>query len=522
MSQARILQSADGVHCPHCDEWVRQPADESIMSAPCPGCGADVVLRYEEEPEPVQQSGKSGAKLAGLLVCISAATIIGIYGFSIYRVKQSGGELTAVVVQPRPGDATIAATPEETAPGSDLARPEDEPSDTGQPADESGQKDPDVPDGGSSPPIMLTMIDEMDDHDIDPTDQPLPRDVTLADKPTHGDEPTVPGDVAVVVDPGPVDAPVDTTAAIVPPVDHSTDTAPSVQPPVDVAAPRATPVPIAPPTVDVPADTTPTDVAVAESPDPVGQIDEPAEPVVEAPPFNEEEYLESGWKSDASEVLRGFLAAQSLEERSSYVLDTDTVKASMRALQRRGIEPWQGLTPDDFKHIDLSEADRRKGIFLMLRETTADAPGATADRCYAFFKRTEGGLKLDFEVFAQTTGRLFHQFVDRPQPGFAQVFRVFITEDPAPREPETQNHQTYFVAGLSNFSTATRIRVTNVSPVGRILGAANFKSEDGSRRVMRNATVELRWTDQPENSTIELSRFICWEFLGLGGEPLDD
>jgi hypothetical protein len=275
------------------------------------------------------------------------------------------------------------------------------------------------------------------------------------------------------------------------------------------------------PEVDEPLDPQPPEVVVVD--DPMPPIEAPQPPLIEEEVvvFDEEEFLATGWKIEASDVLRGFMAAESADERSAYVLESARASSSMRAMQQDPL-PWGGLEVQDFKHIDLSEADRRKGIFLMLRETPVDGLPEKSSRSYAFFKRTENGLKLDFEILSQTTGKAFQRFIERPQSGVSRIFRVFIAEDPNPRDAETKIFNSYFIAGLSDFSAATRVRVTSESPVGKILAAADFTSEDGSRRIMRNATVELRWTDQPENSAIELSRFICWEFLGLGGEPLED
>ena len=39
-------------------------------------------------------------------------------------------------------------------------------------------------------------------------------------------------------------------------------------------------------------------------------------------------------------------------------------------------------------------------------------------------------------------------------------------------------------------------------------------------KLIREATVELVWTGQTDNPTLEIKRFICWEFLGLGGKEI--
>ena len=230
---------------------------------------------------------------------------------------------------------------------------------------------------------------------------------------------------------------------------------------------------------------------------------------------------EAGWKADASVVLRQFLAATTHEERLTHVLAPERIGPQLAAYHRDADATDYGITVEDFTHADLSESDHEKGIFLMVHDDESVENAATAPlRTYAFFKQTGDGLKLDWEVFRQTRHAMFKDFIDRPQPGVSRVFRVFITVDPSPGAANYPNHRAYYITDLGNFKAATRIRVTNASPAGSILSSMDFDGEGEGRHIMRTATVELRWTDQPENSVIELSKFICWEFLGLGGEPI--
>jgi hypothetical protein len=479
MSKSLILESSAGMNCPHCDEWVRQPGDPSITIAECPSCGAEV--EFPTSVVPAQSLRKSSGVMNGFLVGASAAVILGIYGYSIFNAGKTGEALLAAPVDPRVVDRPLRPSPQ----------PDDSTTTDTTPDDELAQQDSPPVQPDPMPPVMLSIVEMLDDEDDIPSGDPPSTDAPVAEVPKPPDATTPPTDVAQLVDPTMPEAG-DAT-----PIDPTDDETLVAEPP-------------------------PSDVASVADPLPADETEDATVNTGDIAPFDEEEYLKNGWKFEASEVLRGFMAARNIEERSNYVHNPELVRTVMRTVERQGNPPWKGLTPDDFTHIDLSEADRRKGIFLMLRETPDEDPAANSNRSYAFFKRTAQGLKLDFEVFAQTTGRAFQRFIDAPKPGHAEVFRVFITEDPVASQFETANSQSYVVAGLSNFSAATRIRMTSVSPVGQILAAANFTSEDGSRRVMRNATVELRWTDQPENSALEMSRFICWEFLGLGGEPLDE
>ncbi len=267
---------------------------------------------------------------------------------------------------------------------------------------------------------------------------------------------------------------------------------------------------------------------------------------------NEAEYLKTGWQKDAHAVLEGFIAGDSAEEKIPFILNGP-------AMAERLDEFYGGSVIDDsdtpasaFTPYDLSMEDRRdKGIFLMTYERPpqfdmkeffrplaslevqygvdeadlllsyiARAGNFTMDpvRVYAFFKRTPAGLKLDWEVFAQTKYRTFQNFVELPEPGRTGVFRVLMVED-VPDRNNPAGVRTYRMMDPANKEDTGRVNVVVDSEVGRALSVINWRgSKEESRPIARTATVELTWTDaaQPE---LTISRFICWEFLGLGGEP---
>ena len=54
------------------------------------------------------------------------------------------------------------------------------------------------------------------------------------------------------------------------------------------------------------------------------------------------------------------------------------------------------------------------------------------------------------------------------------------------------------------------------SEVGRRLTPVNWRGGSGDRHIERTATIELTWQGE-DPPRIEISRFLCWEFLGLGG-----
>lgn len=485
MPKAKVLHSNGGMNCPHCDEWIRQPDDPSVTSVDCPSCGANVEVVVATQP--ARPPRKSSGAVPALLVVASIAVILGIYGYSIYDAKYAGQDQVAAFVPPTAPESATEEIVLEEFPASDAESP---PPALPELVEQTG-------DAELTPPAIPELIDDLEETIT--ADVVAPTDAVVFEDSMPDEVASPVAEVAPLTGPVPFEEPVEDTVIVEAPDEDDPPRAVAV---VDDAEPAI---------------------------EPAEPVDEPVEPAIESiaaieeeAPFDEEAYLQAGWKIEAAEVLHGFMASGNMEERRAFVLNPELVAASMRAIERQGSLPWQGLTVENFKHIDLSEADRRKGIFLMLRETPGEDAATDANRSYAFFKRTDQGLKLDFEVFVQSTGRTFQQFIAAPQPGFSQVFRVFITLDPTGANSTADNYRTYFLAGLSDLGSATRIRVTNGSPVGQILSDANFTSEDGSRRVMRNATVELRWTDQPDHSALEISRFICWEFLGLGGDTSEE
>ena len=141
-------------------------------------------------------------------------------------------------------------------------------------------------------------------------------------------------------------------------------------------------------------------------------------------------------------------------------------------------------------------------------------------RVHAFFKRTDAGLKLDWEVFAQTKYRLFQSFVELPDIGRPETFRVLMVEDVPDKGQGVSGTRTYRLVDPANMGDSARINVLLDSEIGRALSIINWRGTKQTEPITRTATVELAWTGQTDNPTLEIKRFICWEFLGLGGKEI--
>jgi len=268
-------------------------------------------------------------------------------------------------------------------------------------------------------------------------------------------------------------------------------------------------------------------------------------------PAHEVNYLRVGWQKDASRVLQGFMEARTSKDKLPYVIGGETMAARLAEFYGESAIDDSDTPAASFSVYELSEEDRRRGLFMMtydqppqfeMREffrplatlevqhgldeadllltTLARAANFAMDplRVHAFFKRTPDGLKLDWEIFAQTKYRTFQHFVELPEPGQSGVFRVFIVEDVPDADQDGKGSRTYRLSDPANITDAARIRVEEDSDVGRTLSVINWRGTEDGRPLTRTATVELSWDGGKNPPQLRISRFICWEFLGLGGE----
>lgn len=274
-------------------------------------------------------------------------------------------------------------------------------------------------------------------------------------------------------------------------------------------------------------------------------------PIGMDPAVKEANYLRTGWQKEATQVLRNFLSASTSQEKLPHILHSE-------ALTSRIEDFYGGVTIDDsdtpaeaFSIYELSAEDHARGLFMMvfdqppqfdlkeffrplaslevqygideadlLLTTLARAGNFAMEpmRVHAFFKRTPQGLKLDWEIFAQTKYRTFQNFVELPETGQTGVFRVFVVEDVPDKGRLEAGTRTYRMADPANTTDTARVNVKVDSETGRTLSIINWRGTKESRPITRTATVELSWTGDVAAPELEISRFICWEFLGLGGK----
>ena len=267
--------------------------------------------------------------------------------------------------------------------------------------------------------------------------------------------------------------------------------------------------------------------------------------------IREANYIRIGWQADAYDVLGKFIEGKTVEEKLPYVLNGGQLRDKMELFYGGVLINDEDTPADSFSIQELSEEDRKRGIFMLtydqppqfaLREffrplaplevqygleepdlllsTVARIGNFSMEpvRVHAFFKRTDSGLKLDWETFAQTKYRTFQSFVELPDLGRPETFRVLIVEDVPDKGQGVAGSRTYRMVDPANLEDSVRVNVRIDSEIGKTLSVINWRGTKQGTPVTRTATVELEWAGQPESPELQIRRFICWEFLGLGGE----
>lgn len=267
--------------------------------------------------------------------------------------------------------------------------------------------------------------------------------------------------------------------------------------------------------------------------------------------IREANYIRIGWQQDAFDTLENYVRATTVAGKLPYIADNGEIRARMDAFYGGVDYINDSDTPaGSFSVQTLSEEDRKRGIFMLTYDQPPQfslkdffRPLATLEvqygidqadlllstmarvsnfalepvRVHAFFKRTEGKLLLDWEVFAQTKYRRLRNFVELPDPGQSEVFRVLIVEDVPDKGQGVAGARTYRLADPANLGDSARVNVRLDSEAGRALSIINWRGTKQGNPITRTATVNLGWTDDSERPRLEIKRFICWEFLGLGG-----
>lgn len=268
--------------------------------------------------------------------------------------------------------------------------------------------------------------------------------------------------------------------------------------------------------------------------------------------IQEERYRKTGWQDEAREVLEQFLGARTTAGKAAWSLrgsellpemeafyggadidDSDTPASAFSAMEllpedvERGIHMFVYDLPPQFElkeffrplaPLEVQYGLERADVLLASMAQVSNFESGPL-KVYAFFKRTPDGLRLDWETFVQTKYRTFRNFIEIPEAGRARVFRVYLLEDVPEKGRAPAGTRTYRVVDPAHTSDAVRVSVPVDSEMGRALSILNWRGIKDARPSTKTATVELEWS-QEESPRVLLKRFICWEFLGIGGEAV--
>lgn len=240
-------------------------------------------------------------------------------------------------------------------------------------------------------------------------------------------------------------------------------------------------------------------------------------------------------KPSANPTLIKYLAATTLEDKLNHVLNAEELHPKMEAFYKEGMINEMGTPASAFTFVKLPEADSKKGFILFsYDEPTKTAPSvqgqpkpptpanplAPRTKILAFLKETDQGVKLDWEVFAQTKYRTYSQFIKTPAIGKSEIFRLVITRELVEKSATPPTNSSYEFADPAHLGDIATISPDPKSQAGLALAALDADSIRLSSEIQRTATVELTWAGNPEAPQLVIKRFICWEFLGLGGKEI--
>lgn len=259
------------------------------------------------------------------------------------------------------------------------------------------------------------------------------------------------------------------------------------------------------------------------------------------------DYQTEGWKKDASAILGKFLSAKTREDKASCVI------GGMETLQR--LEKQYGsdiyreaeTQLDSFLPIQLNKTDSERNIFLMaydrpaqfelskyflplatyemqsgiektdpLTESIIQASNFTMDamKIEVFFKHTPTGMLLDWDIYLQTRYRTLQKFYDHSKAGDSAVFRVLIVEEVPLPEQSKADVRIYRVGDPAYTGDTFRVSVPASSDVAKALSKIHWRNTENILPKVSTVTIELT---RSSPDLITISRFICWEFEGLGG-----
>ena len=226
------------------------------------------------------------------------------------------------------------------------------------------------------------------------------------------------------------------------------------------------------------------------------------------------------WEGEARRLLQAFLSAPTNSRRVPLVLQTPGVADRMQSFYSSTEGTFSPLPVSSYAVIPLSEADESRGLHLMGSDLTEPDGRRLVSRI--FFREAEDGMRLDWDVYAQSQFRFFERFLavdtDGPKP-LSQILRAEITQVPtADAADRGKGMVTYRVNDPFYREQSITVKMSQDSPVANYLAEINWINVPGAvePQMGKLCTIELDRVRRGGQEVVELRRFICWEFFGLG------
>jgi hypothetical protein len=251
------------------------------------------------------------------------------------------------------------------------------------------------------------------------------------------------------------------------------------------------------------------------------------------------------WQPQARELLQKFFAARTPEAKARCVIGGLATVERLQASWGKSLLEEAPLDPDDFAAIVTDATDPNPSVFLMIYERpalydmkkflrplvtmevmqgieTLDplTKSLTAPENFelpplmvqAYMKLVDGQLMLDYDIYLQTRHRTLQRFAESAAPGTLETFRLILEEDiPLARESQSGEH-IYRVTDPIHTTDSFRVFAADQARFASKLSSLHWHGVPNAKILHRPATVTLT---KRENQRIEITDFVCWEFLGL-------
>lgn len=274
-----------------------------------------------------------------------------------------------------------------------------------------------------------------------------------------------------------------------------------------------------------------------------------AKPAADGPISNLTD-LSAKANESAKLALSGFLTAQDAASLAEYVIDGEKkLPAIERYLKKNGAFPKPGEL-DEISSLPLSPGDSKKGIagLIYRRDPSVDLlptnsiplavqtagplerlamvsslQGKKPRQALALFKRQGDRMLLDWDLFVQTWDRSLAAFRDGELGNGPMRFRVLVASDiPVFENGETLENAVFRMQDPLCVEDVIRVQTQCFSAEERRLLEFDRTSSGTSARVGQARTATLDLIRDTESGRVEISRFVCWEFLGIGGVERPD